>query len=126
VLAARLLHQLGVELDEIERVVEQARTDHYRRVRAYFHGRDQVEGLTEIEDQFRLHTVVLSSQHRAVGRRIAELGLDDLKVAVLTVRRAGICGDAPDPQMQLRNGDALVLQGDAEHLTVAETRLLQG
>ncbi|MEJ2575224.1 MAG: monovalent cation:proton antiporter-2 (CPA2) family protein [Gammaproteobacteria bacterium] len=125
ILASRLLNQLGVDLDEIQRVVEQARTDHYRRVRCYFHGGDELETPEALEDQHRLHTVVLSPDHHAVGRRIDELGLDDLDVEVLTVRRAGICGDAPDPAMTLRSGDALILQGDAEHLFHAEAQLLR-
>ncbi len=125
-LATHLLNELGVDLDEIQRVVEEARTDHYRRVRGYFHGGEEIKGLAGIDDPFRLHTVVLGAQDRAVGQQIAHLGLEGLNVAVVTVRRAGICGDAPDPQMVLQPRDALILQGDAEHLTVAEVRLRQG
>jgi CPA2 family monovalent cation:H+ antiporter-2 len=126
ILATRLLNQLGVDLDEIERVVQQARTDHYRRVRCYFHGGDEIESPEQLEDHHRLHTVVLGPEHHAVGQRIEALALDGLDVEVLTVRRAGICGDEPDPRMTLRSGDALILQGDAEHLFQAETRLLKG
>ncbi len=125
-LATHLLNQLGVDRDEIKRVIEQARTDHYGRVRRYFHGHDEVEGLEQAEDHFRLHTVVLTPEDRAVGRRIRDLGLDDLNVSIVTIRRAGICGEQPDPAMSLRNGDALILQGDAEHLAAAELRLLKG
>ncbi len=125
-LATHLLNQLGVDRDEITRVIEQARTDHYGRVRRYFHGRDEIEGLEQTEDHFRLHTVVLTPEDRAVGKCISDLGLEDLAVSVVTIRRAGICGEQPDPAMSLRNGDALVLQGDAEHLQAAELRLLKG
>lgn len=125
-LASHLLNHLGVDRDEIKRVIEQARTDHYGRVRRYFHGRDEIEDLERLEDQFRLHTVVLTPENRAVGLRISDLGFDGLNVSVVTVRRAGICGDQPDPAMRLRSGDAVILQGDAEHLNAAELRLLKG
>jgi len=126
VLATRLLHRLGVDLDEIQRLVEQARTDHYRRVRGYFHGREEVDEAEKIEDHFRLHTLVLKPGDRAVGMVIHDLELKALGVRIVSVRRAGICGEQPDPAMRLRSGDALILQGDAEHLLSAETRLLRG
>ena len=122
ILATRLLHCLDVDLDEIARVVEQARTDHYRRLRGYFHG-EAMEDVDELERE-RLHTVVLASQAYAVDQPIAALALGTLGVEVVTVRRAGICGDAPDPAMTLRPGDALVLQGRQEALDAAEARLL--
>ena len=122
ILASRLLHSLDVDIDEIARVVEQARTDHYRRVRGYFHG-EELEDLEDL-DRFRLHTVVLPPRAYAVDLPIAALALNTLGVQVVTVRRAGICGDEPAPDMVLRNGDALVLQGSRDALDAAEARLL--
>jgi CPA2 family monovalent cation:H+ antiporter-2 len=122
VLATRLMHQLGVDIDEISRVVEQARTDHYRRLRGYFHGEEIVE-FGDL-DRFRLHTVVLPPNAYAVDQPIAALALNTLGVQVVTVRRAGICGDQPDPSMALRSGDALVIQGPQDALDAAEARLL--
>lgn len=124
ILATRLLHRLDIDLDEIQRLVEQARTDHYRRLRSYFHG-EELES-TEAVDRFRLHTVVLNPEAATIGHRILELNLDDLGVKVVTVRRAGICGEEPDPEMVLRNGDALILQGPADQLDIAEAWLLKG
>jgi monovalent cation:H+ antiporter-2, CPA2 family len=121
-LATRLLHSLAVDTDEIAQVVEQARTDHYRRLRGYFHG-EAIEDMDEL-NRYRLHTVVLPSEAYAVGQPIAALALGTLGVQVVTVRRAGICGDEPDPKMVLRGGDALILQGTQDTLDAAEARLL--
>jgi len=121
-LATRLLHSLAVDTDEIAQVVEQARTDHYRRLRRYFHG-EAIEDMDEL-NRYRLHTVVLPSEAYAVGQPIAALALGTLGVQVVTVRRAGICGDEPDPEMVLRAGDALILQGTQDTLDAAEARLL--
>ena len=122
ILASRLLQSLDVDIHEIARVVEQARTDHYRRLRGYFHG----EEITDMKDldRFRLHTVVLPPQAYAVDHPIAALALGTLGVQVVSVRRAGICGDEPDAGMVLRSGDALVLQGSQDALDAAEARLL--
>jgi len=122
-LASRLLHWLGVDTDEIARMVDEARTDHYRRLRGYFHGQEEIEDLEEL-DRYRQHTVVLPPEAYAVNRPIAALALRTLGVRVLTLRRGGICGDQPDPKMALQSGDALVLQGPQEALDAAEARLL--
>jgi CPA2 family monovalent cation:H+ antiporter-2 len=122
ILATRLLHSLDVDIDEIARVIEQARTDHYRRLRGYFHG-ERPEDLDEL-DRYRLHTVVLPPQAYAIDQPIAALALGTLGVQVVTVRRAGICGDEPDRDMTLRAGDALILQGLPEALDAAEARVL--
>ena len=123
ILATRLLYRLNIDLDEIQRVVEQARTDHYRRLRSYFHGED-IEEL-DATDQERLHTVVVPPHAIIVGHRIEDLDLQGLGVTVATVRRAGICGEEPDPGMLIRTGDALILRGLPDDLRQAETRLLQ-
>ncbi len=123
ILATRLLHRLDIDLDEIQRVVEQARTDHYRRLRSYFHG-EEIEEI-DAADQERLHTVVVPPHAVIVGHRIEELDLEGLGVTVVTVRRAGICGEEPDPGMLVRAGDALILRGQPDDLRQAETRLFQ-
>lgn len=75
-------------------------------------------------DRFRLHTVVLPPQAYAIDQPIAALALGTLGVQVVTVRRAGICGDEPDPRMVLRSRDALILQGSQDALDAAEARIL--
>ena len=104
ILATRLLNQLGIAIDEIQSMIEQARTDHYNRVRRYFHGHDEIVEFDQTEDHFHLHTVVLTPGDRAIGQRIENLRLDELSVSVVSVRRAGICGEEPDPKMTLRGG----------------------
>ena len=75
-------------------------------------------------DRYRLHTVVLPPQAYAVELPLSALALGTLGVKVVTVRRAGICGDEPDPSLTLRAGDALILQGAQDALDTAEARLL--
>lgn len=123
-LASHLLQHLGVAGDEINRLVEQARHDHYRKLRAWFHGEEEVD--IEQKDRSRLHSVLLPDGGAAVGRKVGELGMERLGAEVLAVRRGMIRGEDPSPDMELRAGDVLVLRGDGEALEHAEERLLGG
>jgi CPA2 family monovalent cation:H+ antiporter-2 len=126
-LAGHLLHRLDVPADEVLRLTQKAREDHYRRLRGYFHGA-ALSDLAHLEerDPFRLHTVVLPEGCNAEGKRITDLGLDAGAVTVNALRREGIVGEQPEPELVLQAGDALVLQGPAEEIQRAEERLLAG
>jgi CPA2 family monovalent cation:H+ antiporter-2 len=124
-LAAHLLVHLDVPRDEVERLVEKARADRYRRLRGFFHG-EELEEVVEEEDRFRLHTVVLTEDCRAVGRSLADLKLERHGITVTGLRRHGVMGEIPSADLILEAGDALVLQGSAEALEYGEQRLLRG
>ena len=62
----------------------------------------------------------------AVGRRLGELSLDEIGVAVTALRRQDARMISPGPQTLLQEGDVIVLRGTAEQVAVAEMRLLQG
>jgi CPA2 family monovalent cation:H+ antiporter-2 len=123
-LATHLLRRLGVADDEVLRLVDKTRQDHYRRLRGFFHG-EEVEAAAEA-DRYRLHTVVLSAECAAVGRRIDELGLAGADLQINALRRGDIVGEAPDGALVLQEGDAVVLQGPPEQLAHAEQRLIGG
>ncbi len=72
-LAAHTLRHLDVDKGEIDELIEKARADHYSRLRGYFHG-ESFEDQVEEEDHFHRHSLVLTEQCRAVGRRIGETG----------------------------------------------------
>ena len=121
-LATHLLSRLGVPADDVMRLVESARANHYRRLRGLFHGERDV--LVAQPDRYRLHTVVLPAESEAAGHTLAELGLMTDALTVQAVRRGCIRGEEPSPEMVVRAGDALVLQGPPEAIEAAEQRLL--
>jgi CPA2 family monovalent cation:H+ antiporter-2 len=123
-LATHLLQRLGVPLEEVLSLVEAARHDHYRRLRGLFHG-IEAESVAQV-DRYRLHTVVIPPDSPAVGRSLGDLGIPSGATTVYAVRRGEIRGEEPNPEMTLRAGDAVVLQGPPEELAHAEERLLQG
>jgi CPA2 family monovalent cation:H+ antiporter-2 len=69
---------------------------------------------------------VLPRGARASGQRLGDLGLQRLKVDVSAVRRRGVRELSPGPDTELREGDVVVLRGDAAAVAAAEMRLLQG
>lgn len=123
-LSQHMLEFLGVDVDEVHRVIEAARGDHYHQLRGYFHGED-TESLEESERP-RLHTVLLDPENWAVDKRIAALGLAEVNATVVAVCRDGMRGESPQDDMVLRAGDGVVLEGSAEAVEHGEEILLTG
>jgi CPA2 family monovalent cation:H+ antiporter-2 len=59
----------------------------------------------------------------AVGRTLGDLGFAALGTEVTAVRRRGIRGADPAPELVLQQGDVLVLRGPQEALELAELKL---
>ena len=122
-LATYLLERLEVPMDEVLRLVENARANHYQDLRCFFHGKETPDDNPGV---LRLHSVVLREQAFAVGKRINELELQDRGVTVNALKRGAIRGDCPDANLQLSKGDTLVLEGPKDQLEWAESYLLEG
>jgi len=123
-LASHALMLLGVPLAHVLRRIREVRSQRYGLFRGVFHG-DAEAGLEEHE-QPRLSSVALGDKATAIGKTLAELDLENLLVEVTAIRRRGIRGLEPSPQMKLVAGDVVVLLGTAGDLALAEIRLLQG
>src|SRR3989454_146049 len=125
-LASHTLVLVGVPLSRVMRRMSQVRGEQYQLLRGLFHGSgDELNG--DGEALARLHSVTLDEHAHALGRPLAQLGLDALGVQVRAVRRRGArskltaaAGGA------LQAGDVVVLLGDPESLAAAELRLLRG
>jgi CPA2 family monovalent cation:H+ antiporter-2 len=124
-LGSHALVLLGVPMARVVRRIREARDQRYRLLRGYFHGASLEDSSIEEGAAERLHSVTVEAEADAVGRRILELALADLGVEVTAVRRRGIRGADPSPDMLLQAGDVLVLRGTPEAVERAEARLLQ-
>jgi len=125
-LASHTLAWVGVPLARVVRRMRAVREEHYGLLRGLFHGATDEAELLEA-GALRLHAVTLEAGASAVGRTLAELGLEALGAEVRAVRRPGAAGRvAPQKAGTLRAGDVVVLLGAPEALAAAETRLLQG
>ncbi len=123
-MAGRLLAGIGFAEGEIKRLIDCIRDHRYQELRRFYHGVDTDPDATGFIH--RLRSVVLHPGSKAVDRTIDALGLDNLGVNVIAVRRAGVRGEEPSADMRLREGDALVLEGGPTELERAERRLLGG
>lgn len=72
----------------------------------------------------RLRSVTLPPGAAAVGHSLGELAFDELGVSVSAVRRRGIRGLSPGPEIRIEAGDVVVLLGMPAGLEAAEQRLL--
>jgi CPA2 family monovalent cation:H+ antiporter-2 len=125
-LASHALMLIGVPLSTVLRRIRTVREQRYGLFRGFFRGVTDELGEEGDFGQPRLQTLFLGQNAAAVGKTLAELGMGDLLVEVVSIRRRNIRGFDPQPETRLEAGDALVLRGAAEGLAVAEIRLLQG
>lgn len=123
-MADRLLTYYDIPDDEIQAMLNNASTDHYSRLRSFFRG-ETAEPIEEIGKTTFLRTVVLSPGCYAIGRKLGEIAIPE-QVTVTAVRRGQIRGEAPQPEMELRNNDALILQGPPDELEKAERIFMRG
>ncbi len=125
-LASHLLLLLNVPVSRIVRSVQEVRSSRYQMLRGFFHGQE-AESLEQAPSfRERLQSVELPEAAYAVGRTLGALKLREDGVVVTAVRRGGIKGQQPQPDMVLQAEDILVLYGTPEDLAHAETKLLQG
>lgn len=125
-LVANTLHTLNVPPSQAMRTISEIRRQRYQTLRSVY----QRDGAGAIDESgtFReaLHTVVLPPGAWSVGRTIREVRARGAEVSFTAVRREGIVGRDPDPEMELREGDVVVLFGTPEAQEHAETVLLAG
>lgn len=121
-LASHALVTMGVPLRRVVHRVQSARDERYASLRGYFHGAGDVSD--DLEHTYvRLHSVTLREGAKAVGRRLGELGLEDVGAEVTTLRRNGQ-SLGWEPETVLLAGDVLVVRGAGEAVNQAESRLV--
>jgi CPA2 family monovalent cation:H+ antiporter-2 len=125
-LVSHVLLLLDVPAQDVLQTTEDIRHDRYAVLRNVFRRGDARALGADRSLRQQLRTVVLPPGARGVGCSLAELGLSRGPVRVTAVRREGIVGRDPSPDMQLREGDVVVLWGTPENLESAEVRLLMG
>lgn len=122
-LGSHALVLLGVPVARVVKRVRQARDQRYRLLRGHFHGEE--EDAADDDDHERLHSVPIDADAAAVGEALRDLDLATIGAEVTSVRRRGIRGTDPSPDMRLQAGDIVVLRGVPDALELAEQRLLQ-
>lgn len=124
-LASHSLLLLGVPLNRVLARIRAVREERYSIFRGFFHGATDAADAPEDNLQPRLHSVLLTERSTAVGRSLAEIGLNG-RAEVTSVRRLGARTAAPAADYRFEAGDVLVLLGKPGDLAFAERRLLRG
>lgn len=124
-LGSHALVLLGVPLSRVVKRVREARDQRYRLLRGHFRSVGDDEDDVDDNEHKRLHSVPIDANAAAVGEALRDLGLVEIGAEVTSVRRRGIRGSDPSPDMRLEVGDVVVLRGVPDALELAEQRLLQ-
>ncbi|MCE9685088.1 monovalent cation:proton antiporter-2 (CPA2) family protein [Shewanella sp. AS16] len=119
-LVSQVLYQCGVPLARILKRLEFERRNHYQYLHGFFSG-------TETDFTLELlHAVALPREANAVGKSLADIPWEKLKVELRAVRRGGAEVDHPDASWLIQAGDILLLVGKPRRVEKAEEYLLQG
>lgn len=124
-LGSHALVLLGVPLSRVVKRVREARDQRYRLLRGHFRSVGDDDDETDDGQHERLHSVPIEADAAAVGTALRDLDLASIGAEVTSVRRRGIRGADPIPDMTLLVGDVVVLRGTPDALELAEQRLLQ-
>jgi len=124
-LASHALLLLKQPVSRVVRAIGSARNDRYASLRGLLRG---TEGVPSAESGAaeELASVVLPPGAWAIGRSLRELRAGGVEARVDSVRRHGIVGRDPQPEMTLQQGDEVVLVGTPAELEHAEQLLLAG
>ncbi len=122
-LAQHTLTRLDIDQDSINELLSDAREGHYARVRAFFHGTDEVD--LDKPDHNYLHSIEILNNYHAEGRAIESLKSLP-KINVIALKRNGVRCDDPLLDVELKAGDVLVVEGTPDNIQSVEIEVTCG
>lgn len=125
IMALHLLIHLDVPLNTITHDIAHARKNRYQFLRGFYPG----EEATHVQSgplSEHMHTIVLYPGARVIGMKIGELNLDGRNIVFTALRRGGIRGKEPTPDVLLKENDVLVMYAKPEDLEYMRVELLTG
>ncbi|KAF0164051.1 MAG: monovalent cation:H+ antiporter-2 CPA2 family [Rhodocyclaceae bacterium] len=125
-LATHALALSGIPMHKVIKRLREMREQHYALLRGFFHGATDAGAHLADADQPRLHAVTLTPGTWAIGHRVGEIDLAGVGAGVTAIRRRTQRGLKLAPELELIEGDVVVLLGTAAAVTAAEDVLLHG
>lgn len=126
-LASHALVLLGVPLNKVVKRIRLFREERYRMFKGYFRGVSDVDADVADAQQVRLHSVEINRNSYARKLRLDHIDFARFNVEVQLIRRPNMLEDIPPrPDIELAEGDVLVLLGRPEDLIAAEIYLISG
>lgn len=125
-LTSHALLALGVPLYRLTQRLQEQRGSRYRMLRELFRGTlDDIKDPEQMEEQERLHSVVLHEGSPAIGKCLAELDIEKDEVSVTALVRNAVRDRNPADSTEMQAGDVLVLLGSLDSLAYVEARLTE-
>ena len=125
IMASHLLIHLDIPLNEITRDIARARRDRYKFLRGYYPGEEAShEESRKINEH--MNTLVLHPGSRAIGMKIGDINLDGRNIVFTALRRGGIRGKQPTPELLLKENDIIVMHARPEDLEFIKVELMTG
>ncbi len=124
-LASHALLLLRQPVSRVVRAIGSARSDRYASLRGLLRATEGIPAADPGSAE-ELVSVVLPPGAWAIGRSLGELRAGGIEARVDSVRRRGIVGRDPQPDMTLQQGDEVVLIGTPAALEHAEQVMLAG
>ena len=121
-LAWHALTLIGLDKSIIDDMVDQARSDHYSRIRAFFHSKEDYHHHSH---SHHLHSIEIQPGSPSVGRTIDSFDFYR-HTKVVSLVRHGVRGDAPPAQTRLQAKDILILKGSTNETRAAELEIIRG
>jgi CPA2 family monovalent cation:H+ antiporter-2 len=125
IMASHLLIHLDVPLNEITRDIARARKDRYQFLRGYYPGEEASHEASHKMNE-HMHTLVLHPGSRAIGMKIGDINLDHRNIVFTALRRGGIRGKQPTPDLLLKENDIIVMHARPEDLEFIKVELMTG
>jgi len=122
-LVSHVLAQLGIPAAQVQTSINQARQDRYQLLHGFLHGKKSNKYSDTGEAVIQRAAVPITEGAYACNRRLEEL---DLGVEVCGLRRKGVEVELPDAQLELLQGDTLIISGSPPAIEAAEETLLIG
>ncbi len=124
-LASHALVVLGIPLNRVVKRIRRFREENYSMFRGFFHGLSDHDLDAADKLQPRLHPITITANVTGIGQTLADLDLEKLNIEVQSIRRPNIGIIRPKPDVELKEGDIVVLLGAPENLASAEAHLLK-
>ncbi|MCK5647565.1 MAG: NAD-binding protein, partial [Gammaproteobacteria bacterium] len=125
IMASHLMIHLDIPLNEITRDIARARKDRYKFLRGYYPGEETShEESSKINEH--MNTMVLHPGSRAIGMKIGDINLDGRNIVFTALRRGGIRGKQPTPDLLLKENDILIMHARPEDLEYIKVELMTG
>jgi CPA2 family monovalent cation:H+ antiporter-2 len=121
-LAWHALTHIGLDRNSVDDMIDQARSDHYSRIRAFFHSQKDYE---HPEHFHHLHSIEVLDKSPSIGKPIDSFGFNQ-QTSVIALVRQGVRGDDPDPATTLQAKDVLILEGSTNETRAAELEIYRG